>query len=74
MGCGSSKNADAAESTEMARPAQKHTGSNVSPAQGHAPGQQDHGATEKAPRNATNPIVYFDVAIGGKSPAPMIAT
>jgi hypothetical protein len=67
MGCGSSKNTGG-EGTEMARPAQtgQTTGGaapqNHGAPQGHAP---TSGATEKVPRNPNNPIVYFDIAIGG---------
>ncbi|EUC29671.1 hypothetical protein COCCADRAFT_29306 [Bipolaris zeicola 26-R-13] len=62
MGCGSSKEKNASRPTEMARPVQLDT-----------PGQHDvnipvagEGATVKARRSPDNPIVYFDIAIGGE--------
>jgi hypothetical protein len=68
MGCGSSKKA-ADEGTEMARPAQ--TTGNAAP-QSHAPATS--GVTEKVPRSAQNPIVYFDITIGGTSLPSKILT
>jgi peptidyl-prolyl isomerase H (cyclophilin H) len=63
MGICGSKEKNAGESTEMARPSQ--------PAASHAPTQQNipvagEGATVKARRSPDNPIVYFDIAIGGQ--------
>lgn len=62
MGCGGSKEKNASKPTEMARPVQLET-----------PGQHDlntpiagEGATVKARRSPDNPIVYFDIAIGGQ--------
>lgn len=62
MGCGGSKEKHAGQSTEMARPVQSGTSVkndiNI-PVVGE-------GATVKAQRSPDNPIVYFDIAIGGK--------
>jgi peptidyl-prolyl isomerase H (cyclophilin H) len=63
MGICGSKEKNAGEATEMARPSQ--------PAASHAQTQQNipvagEGATVKARRSPDNPIVYFDIAIGGQ--------
>lgn len=70
MGCGSSKNADATELTQNSRPtgasaAQQQT----APVQrnGQAPVGAGGGHVEKPRRHPENPVVYFDVAIGGMS-------
>lgn len=62
MGCGGSKERNAGESTDMAHPVQSS-----------APVQHDTNipvtgerATVKARRSPDNPVVYFDIAIGGK--------
>ena len=61
MGCGSSKSANnAGESTEMARPAQS------APQQTAPQHAATQGATVKARQHPDNPIVYFDIAIGGQ--------
>ncbi|KAF2679521.1 peptidyl-prolyl cis-trans isomerase H [Lentithecium fluviatile CBS 122367] len=62
MGCGSSKDTAGGQGNEMARPAQTAQ-SNAAP-RGHA--QTSSVTTEKVPRNPENPIVYFDIAIGGQ--------
>ncbi|KAF7679212.1 hypothetical protein GT037_002960 [Alternaria burnsii] len=63
MGICGSKEKNDGQSTEMARPSQ--------PAASNAPTQQNipvagEGATVKARRSPDNPIVYFDIAIGGQ--------
>ncbi|KAJ4356784.1 Peptidyl-prolyl cis-trans isomerase-like 1 [Didymosphaeria variabile] len=70
MGCGSSKNKG--DETEMSRPAQ--TGGSAPPGPTHAvrnePGAQgaaQSGSTEKKPTNPDNPIVFFDITIGGRN-------
>lgn len=73
MGCGSSKKAE--EGTEMARPAPTGETSlppgptnihqsdrDVSPGY-HTPNQ--NATTEKEPSNPENPVVFFDITIGG---------
>lgn len=65
MGICGSKEKNDGQSTEMARPSQ------TAPAASHAPTQQNmpiagEGATVKARRSPDNPIVYFDIAIGGQ--------
>jgi peptidyl-prolyl isomerase H (cyclophilin H) len=66
MGCGGSKQEKGGEATEMARPSQPATAS-------HAPQHQtnnipvaNEGPTVNAKRSPDNPIVYFDIAIGGQ--------
>jgi peptidyl-prolyl isomerase H (cyclophilin H) len=70
MGCGSSKSANnAGESTEMARPAQQAAPQQTAPQQTapqHATASAPQGATVKARQHPDNPIVYFDIAIGGQ--------
>jgi peptidyl-prolyl isomerase H (cyclophilin H) len=71
MGCFSSKSKG--DETEMATPA--HAGGTVQPGVSHpdtrdvSPGYQtpkQTGGTEKAPTNPDNPIVFFDITIGGQ--------
>jgi peptidyl-prolyl isomerase H (cyclophilin H) len=69
MGCGGSKQ-KVGESTEMARPSQTHPTTTTA---SHAPQHQtnnipvvNEGPTVKAKRSPDNPIVYFDIAIGGQ--------
>jgi peptidyl-prolyl isomerase H (cyclophilin H) len=69
MGCGGSKQ-NAGESTEMARPSQTQPTTTTA---SHAPQHQtnnipvaNEGPTVKAKRSPDNPIVYFDIAIGGQ--------
>lgn len=73
MGCGSSKNAG--EETELARPAQAGVGGQKEPAHAGTNGTNasvanqnpaQSGTTEKEPTNPDNPIVFFDVSIGGQ--------
>lgn len=71
MGCGSSKNAHSAETTENARPTQT-TGGAAAQNASSAPGQRHdqvnaagNGNAMKARRHPDNPVVYFDVAVGG---------
>jgi hypothetical protein len=69
MGCGSSKSGETAgESTEMARPSQHPPTQKPQPsaAPQHATSSGPNHATVKARRNPDNPIVYFDIAIGGQ--------
>jgi peptidyl-prolyl isomerase H (cyclophilin H) len=65
MGCGGSKE-KGGEATEMARPSQPAV-SNTAP-QHHANNipVANEGPTVKAKRSPDNPIVYFDIAIGGQ--------
>jgi hypothetical protein len=74
MGCGSSKESPAAAPTENARPAQTTGGAAPQVTQRHdqaSAGQHPASAgavTEKAAspqRNKDNPVVYFDISIGG---------
>ena len=68
MGCGGSKEKSGGEGTEMARPAQSQT--TASHAQQHStnnyPPVANEGPTVRAKRSPDNPIVYFDIAIGGQ--------
>jgi peptidyl-prolyl isomerase H (cyclophilin H) len=70
MGCGGSKEAKGGEATEMARPsqaAQSNTVSNTAPQhQTNNLPVANEGPTVKAKRSPENPIVYFDIAIGGR--------
>ncbi|KAF1850798.1 peptidyl-prolyl cis-trans isomerase H [Cucurbitaria berberidis CBS 394.84] len=73
MGCGSSKNAHPVESSENARPTQtsgavaSQGNANNAPVQRHDQASAaGAGRTEKARRHPDNPVVYFDVAIGGQ--------
>lgn len=61
MGCGGSKEKNAGESTEMARPAESRA-----PQHDTSIPITGEGATVKARRSPDNPIVYFDIAIGGQ--------
>jgi peptidyl-prolyl isomerase H (cyclophilin H) len=68
MGCGGSKEAKVGEATEMARPSQTQPTT-----ASHAPQHQtnnipvaNEGPTVKPKRSPDNPIVYFDIAIGGQ--------
>lgn len=69
MGCGSSKNAQSGEQAENVRPAQS-TG--ATPGQDHqqpnaigAAQQTPTNPAAKARRHPENPVVFFDIAIGG---------
>ncbi|KAF1939808.1 hypothetical protein EJ02DRAFT_381043 [Clathrospora elynae] len=61
MGCFSSKGANAGESTDTARPSQTQT-TGAAPVQQ----QQTSAAAVKAKRHPDNPVVYFDITIGGQ--------
>jgi hypothetical protein len=75
MGCGSSKESHAAAPAENARPAQTTGGAAPQTTQRHDqaslgqhPPASSGAVTEKAAspqRNKDNPVVYFDVSIGG---------
>jgi peptidyl-prolyl isomerase H (cyclophilin H) len=69
MGCGSSKNAG--DETELARPAQGSTTQQASTAPTQQVPAQQSATTEKAASNPDNPVVYFDVAIGGSLSIPI---
>ncbi|KAI8941489.1 Peptidyl-prolyl cis-trans isomerase H [Plenodomus lindquistii] len=65
MGCGQSKNSTpVGESTENARPTQSTTATNATPA---AAAPVASSAAAKPKRHADNPVVYFDIAIGGQA-------
>ncbi|EDU48189.1 PpiB Peptidyl-prolyl cis-trans isomerase rotamase - cyclophilin family [Pyrenophora tritici-repentis] len=66
MGCGSSKEKNAGDYNDMARPTQpekSHMKASVDSPRSPAGGQR---AAVKARRSPDNPIVYFDVEIGGE--------
>jgi peptidyl-prolyl isomerase H (cyclophilin H) len=63
MGICGSKEKNAGESTEMARPSQN--AASIAQTQQNIP-VAGEGATVKPRRSPDNPIVYFDIAIGGQ--------
>jgi len=74
MGCGMSKDGKAADSGEAARPAPSNTtaasaGNNSSAAapaaSNNPPASSRAPAVAKATRDQNNPIVYFDMTVGG---------
>jgi hypothetical protein len=73
MGCGSSKKAE--DGTEMARPAPAggdsqppgptHINQNERDVSPGSPNPAQNRTTEKVPTNPENPVVFFDITIGG---------
>ncbi|KAI4958395.1 Peptidyl-prolyl cis-trans isomerase H [Alternaria arbusti] len=61
--CGSKEKAG--ESTEMARPSQSQNAASIAQTQQNIP-VANEGPTVKPRRSPDNPIVYFDIAVGGK--------
>jgi len=61
--CGSKEKAG--ESTEMARPSESQNAASIAQTQQNIP-VANEGPTVKPRRSPDNPIVYFDIAIGGK--------
>lgn len=62
MGCGGSKEKNTGDSTPMARPADSHTWAQ----QDESGNLTEKGQTVEARRSPDNPVVYFDISIGGQ--------